>query len=158
MQSPETYLTFALAPHTFAVRALCAREIVRAVAIRPLPGSPDIVEGAINYRGSLVPVFDLRSRFGLEAVPLNADQHLVLIELDAGLLALRVDRALDLVSIPVQPVDEGDLLNAAASGFSWLPDGLIVIHDLERFLSPDERAQMDSSLSRAARPSDGEAA
>jgi hypothetical protein len=81
-----------------------------------------------------------------------------LIELDAGLLALRVDRALDLVSIPVQPVDEGDLLNAAASGFSWLPDGLIVIHDLERFLSPDERAQMDSSLSRAARPSDGEAA
>lgn len=144
-----TLLVFLLHEARFAVRGEAVREVVRSVAVARLPDAPGIVEGVVNCRGRVVPVLDVRGRFGLPARPLDPDQHFVLADAGPRVVALRVDRALDLLE-----VSEDDIESAGSAapgsryteGVARLPDGLLVIHDLERFLSLDEGARLDASL------------
>ena len=142
-------LTFEVGASRFALRAGLVREVVRAVAIAALPKAPPIVEGIINFRGTLVPVLDIRQRFRLPPAPLALEQHLIIAQADGRLVALRVDRALDLVV-----VDEDAIESAArvapgteyVAGIAKLTDGLLVIHDLESFLSFEEAGQVDAAV------------
>ncbi len=147
-------LTFALGGRRFALPASAVREVTRAVAIAPLPKAPPIVEGVINVRGAVVPMLDMRQRFGLSPAPVAPEQHLLIAQAGGRVVALRVDRAGDLVS-----VDEAAIESAVrvvpgveyVAGIAKLPDGLIVIHDLERFLSLEEAGQLDVAGEAAAR-------
>lgn len=145
-------LTFETADRRFALPARLLREVVRAVAISPLPRAPPIVEGIINYRGTLVPVLGIRQRFGLPPLPLAPEQHFLIAQAGSQPVALRVDRALDLVSIEeslIQPVDPVAPGAEYVAGLAKLPDGLLVIHDLERFLSLQETHHLEAALSEA---------
>ncbi len=148
------FLAFEIAGCRFALAAGALREVVRVVAVAALPKAPPIVEGVINIRGTLVPVLDIRQRFGLPPTPVAPEQHLLVAQAGSRVVALRVDRALDLVA-----VDEGAIESAArvapgveyVAGVAKLPDGLLVIHDLERFLSLDESQQLDAVLAQTER-------
>ncbi len=150
-----TLLGFEVDGRRFALPALLLREAVRAVAIAPLPNAPPILEGVINYRGTIVPVLDVRQRFGLPGCPLAPEQHFLIAHAGPGLVALRVDRAVDLVA-----VEESDIQSASqaapgarfVAGLARLPDGLLVIHDLDRFLSLEETQQVGAALDEVAPP------
>lgn len=116
------------------------------MAITPLPEAPAIVEGAINFRGSLIPVFNVRSRFGLPARPLTANEHLVIAEINGRPAGFRVDQALDFLDLPFTPLDPsfGEVKNVA--GLAILPDGLIVIQNLDTFLSQSESTAVEEIL------------
>src|SRR5712691_11661313 len=143
------FLAFEVGGRRLGLSAGVLREVLRAVAIAALPKAPPIVEGVINLRGTLVPVLDIRQRFGLPPTPLAPEQHLLIAQADGRLVALRVDRALALVG-----VDESAIEAAAGvapgvehvAGIAKLADGLLVIHDLERFLSLDEARQVDAAV------------
>jgi len=142
-------VVFALGGERFAVRGWAVREIVRSVAVAALPYAPDVVEGVINYRGRLAPVLDIRGRFGLPSRPLDPTQHFVLAEAGSRLVALRVDRALDLLEVPADAIESAASVAPRSrwtEGVARLPDGLVVIHDLERFLSLDEENVLDAAL------------
>ena len=142
-------LTFALGGQTFAVAAEAVAEVTRLVAAALLPGAPTIVEGVVNLRGTLVPVVDVRHRFGLPAAELDPDQHLIIAHAGPRLVALRVDRALDFLTVPddaVMPVERIAPGTRLVAGLARLPDGVLVIHDLERFLSLGEAQQLDAAL------------
>ena len=142
-------LIFDVADRRLGLPAATLLEVVRAVAIAPLPKAPPIVEGVINYRGTVVPVLNLRQRFGLPAAPLLPEQHFLIARTGGRLVALRVDRALDLV-----PVAEADVASPAdvapgadyVSGIARRADGLLVIHDLDAVLSLDEIHGIDAAL------------
>lgn len=154
----QTFLVVSLTPERFAIQAGTVEEIVRAVAIAALPGAPSVVEGVINYRGRIVPVVDPRRRFGMPAVQLHPSQHYVVAVAGSRSVALRVDRATDLVTIPGEVIARAaDVAPAAphVAGVARLPDGLLVIHDLERFLSLEEAARLDLALHRAASAAPG---
>ncbi|MGH7465356.1 MAG: chemotaxis protein CheW [Longimicrobiales bacterium] len=128
------------------------REILAATTIAPLPAAPAIVEGVLNVRGLLVPVLDLRTRFGLRAVGVHPDQHFVIANAGARRVALRVDRALNVTSVAPEAFEAADRVVPGVphvSALARLPDGVLVIHDLERFLSLDEGRDMDEALSAA---------
>ncbi|HWO89332.1 MAG TPA: chemotaxis protein CheW [Gemmatimonadales bacterium] len=149
----QALLVFALGPHRFALPAASVREIVRAVAISALPGAPEVVEGVVNYRGRIVPVADPRCRFGLDRVPLQPDQHFVVAVAGSRWVALRVDRALELRQVLMDTVEwnPGSIAPSRyVAGVARLPDGLLVIHDLEQFLSLDEAARVDRAISALA--------
>lgn len=132
------------------------REVTRAVAIAPLPKAPPIVEGVINFRGTIVPVLDIRQRFNVPAVSLMPDQHFVVAQANGRTVALRVDRVSDLITIDDQAVESADRVAPGVehvAGIVKLPDGLLVIHDLARFLSLEEAAQLDAGLA-PAQPAD----
>jgi purine-binding chemotaxis protein CheW len=133
----------------FALPAPVVQRVVRAVTIHALPKAPPIVEGAINVHGAIVPVLDVRQRFRLPAVPLHPDQHFVIATAGSRLVALRVDRATDLLAVDRAAIDAAEATIPGVeyvAGIATLDDGLLVIHDLERFLALDEARTLDAAL------------
>jgi purine-binding chemotaxis protein CheW len=133
----------------YALPAADVGEIVRAVRIVPLPGAPAIVEGVIDVRGRVVPVLDIRQRFERPAKALAHTDHLVLASVGSRLVAIRVDRALDVVRVEGDTVEDTAALPPCAahlSGVARLPDGLVLIHDLRTFLQDAETASLDDAV------------
>lgn len=132
------------------------REVLRAVRVMPLPSAPEVIEGVIDLRGEIVPVLDVRARFGLPRRPLEPSDHLVVTRVRQRVVVLRVDRALDLKRVRDEDVAAvADITPAAprVAGVARLPDGLIVIHDLPAFLSEAESATLDVAM--ASRSEEG---
>jgi purine-binding chemotaxis protein CheW len=141
-------LSFSLGELRLALPAAVVREVTRAVAITPLPRAPAIVEGVINVRGQLVPALDLRQRFELPPNPINLQQHVIIANADSRLVALRVDRVLDFATVHDEDIEAATRVVPGAEyaeGIAKLSDGLLVIHDLARFLSLEEGGQLDAA-------------
>lgn len=145
-------LTFEVAERRYALPAQLLLEVVRAVTIAPLPKAPSIIEGVINYRGTLIPVVGVRQRLGIDPVALSPEQHLLIVVAGSRTVALRVDQALDLVEVPEDVVERADKIAPGAeyvAGLARLPDGLLIIQDLKRFLSLDEVKQLAAAMAKA---------
>jgi purine-binding chemotaxis protein CheW len=142
-------LVFEVGGRRFGLPAAAVREIVRAVALAPLPKAPAVVEGVINVRGTLVPVLDIRGRFGLPAKPLEPTDHLILARAGARLVALRVDRARDLLPLTRADLEPARDVVPGAEYVAWVakaPAEVILIHDLETFLSHAEATALAAAL------------
>jgi purine-binding chemotaxis protein CheW len=145
-------LVFELGAQRYALRAPDVREITRAVTVAPLPRAPAVVEGVINVRGTVVPVLDIRARFGLPARLAEHTDHLLLAWANERLVALRVDRAASLVKLAPSDVESPTHLAAGLgllAGVAKLPDGLVLIHDLSAFLTQAEAIALDDALAPA---------
>jgi purine-binding chemotaxis protein CheW len=148
-----SFLRVRLGGATIGLPASAIREIVRAVAITPLPGAPDVVEGAVNLRGRLVPVIDVRRRFGLPVRSLHDDEFLVFLEAGDQLRAMRVDDVDDLVDADADDVAPSGTLSPALQGLAGVAaraDGVLVIYDPSAFLTQAESAALDRSLAASA--------
>lgn len=148
-------LTFNIDEHLFGIPASQGREVLRAVAITVLPGAPPIVEGVIDMRGAIVPVLDVRSRFGLPASELQPSEHFIVAWTGKRVIALRVSQVAGL-----QAVDQNSVVKASAittakyrlNGVVRTSEGLILFHDLGGFLDQAEAEQLEQALERAAAP------
>jgi purine-binding chemotaxis protein CheW len=145
-------LVFETAGRRYALPLAEVREVVRAVAITPLPGAPAAVEGVVNLRGELVPVMDVRLRERLPRKELDPREYLLLARVAARTVAVRVDRVGEPVTVADEQVRSAAEVASVAdhvAGIATLEDGLAVICDLERFLSPDETTALDEALATA---------
>ncbi len=157
-------LTFDLAGQQYGLLASEVVEVQRVVRMARLPRCPVVVEGVIDLRGKLAPVLDVRSRFGLPPRPLELSDHLVIARVprtaggtgpppDARVVAIRVDRALDLLRVAPERIEDARRAVPGAAyvaGVAKLPDGLVLIHDLRTFLSLDEERELDQALDHAS--------
>jgi purine-binding chemotaxis protein CheW len=142
-------VTFELNGTRFALLARAVREVYQSVTITPLPHAPASIEGFVDVRGTIAPVYDLRSRLGLPGRPQGPDDHLLIAQADERLVVIRVDRAIDLAHVPADQLDAAatpDSRVANVAGIARLPDGLVVICDLTAFLSPAESNQLAAAL------------
>jgi purine-binding chemotaxis protein CheW len=142
-------LVFEVGGQRYGLPVVAVREIVRAVALVPLPRAPAIVEGVINLRGNIVPVFNIRSRFRLPAKPIEPTDHLIAAWAGERLVALRVDHAVGLVQVDGHEVEDARSVVPGADYVAWiakLPHDLVLIHDLATFLSRAESAQLQDAL------------
>lgn len=147
-------LLFEIGGERYGLLSADVRELTRAVTIASLPKAPTIVEGLINLRGKIVPVLDIRTRFRIPAKPLEPSDHFVVATTGTSLVAIRVDRAMDLVRVDGRQIEEAKGLVPEAehvAGVAKLPDGLVLIHDLRAFLSQSEGLVLDEALRLAAR-------
>lgn len=136
-------------PHRCGLPAGDVVEVLHAVRITAIPGAPAAVEGAINVRGTVVPVFDLRQRFGLERRPVRPQDRLVIMKSGGRRIALRADHALDLVIVSSEDLQQAPTVGSGrgdATGVVRLPDGLIVICDPDTFISGEEAIVLDELL------------
>ncbi len=146
-------LRFDVAGRRLALPGHLVREVTLAVAISALPSAPPIIEGVINVRGLLVPVLDIRRRFRVPARALTPDQHFLIADAGARVVALRVDRVVDVLEIPRDAIEPVAPIAPGAehvAGLVRLTDGLLVIHDLEAFLSLEEAGRVDAALRHPA--------
>jgi purine-binding chemotaxis protein CheW len=146
-------LCFAIDDQRFGISTDSVSEIVRAVAVTPLPGAPAVVQGVIDVRGAILPVFDLRQRFMLQSRPVKPEDQFILATTSTRRAALHVDHVIELVDIAdesVSSLERQVQSNAPIAGVATLPDGLILIHDVETFLSRAESDSLDGALTAHA--------
>jgi purine-binding chemotaxis protein CheW len=144
-----SFLRVRLGGGIVGIPATAVQEIVRAVAISVLPGAPPIIEGAINVRGHLVPVVDVRRRLGLPARVLDPEEFLVVLRVGERVVALRVDDVDDVVEAPADSLASSESLSPAfrgLAGVSAREDGVLVIHDPATFIHQAEVDQLDTAL------------
>ncbi len=119
------------------------------VAASLLPKAPAIALGVINLRGQVVPVVDIRRRFGLPPRDWSLSAHLLVARTIRRTLALPVDEVLGVREIAREAVTSPDVILPGighVSGIAALLDGLLFIHDLDAFLSLDEQQRLTEAL------------
>jgi len=126
---------------------------VRAVAATPLPRAPAIVCGVVNVQGLVIPMVNLRRRLGLVEREMALDDQLLIARSATRVLAMIVDAVAGVVEydekdfVAVETVVGGTRL---VKGIVKAPDGLLLIHDLDSFLSLDEERELDAALAPVA--------
>jgi len=145
-------VVFTLNDRRLALPLTSVLRIVRIAAIDPLPGAPSVVAGVVNVRGEVLPVLSLRERFGMATREVELSDHLVLVRRQNSHIALWVDS--------VSGVSElGEQSRVAAEtifpGLRYLrsvakdQDGLVLIQDLDAFLSAEEVVELEAALEQS---------
>lgn len=147
----EPLLVFQVGSGRYGVRLSALREVLRAVAITLLPGAPRVVEGVIDVRGEVVPVLNMRRRFGAPERPLDPAERFVLVRAGERSVALRVDSVAALADADPAAEESAETLVPGAphvAGVARLADGLVLIHDPDAFLTQAESAELEAALAR----------
>ena len=140
---------FELDDARYGIRLADTREVFRLPAITALPKAPAVIEGIVNIRGQIVPVFNLRRRFGLPEKPPTPAEHLLYASSGARMVAMRVDRVTGAARIAATDIASTQALQGAAgifTGVAKLDGGLVLIHDLGAFLEESEAVDLDTAL------------
>jgi purine-binding chemotaxis protein CheW len=147
-ESSRNVLVFVLGTDRYALPCERVVEIIAAVAIQRLPKAPPIVEGAINVRGTIVPVLAIATRFGATQKPVHPDQHFILARTGNLIVALRVDRAEEVLSVGADTIRKASSIPGTEymEGIAPVDRGVIVIHDLDALLARDESALLTAAL------------
>lgn len=140
-------VVFAVEGWRLALPQAGVRELVRAVAVSPLPGAPDGVDGVIDVRGEVLPVYDLAGRLGVPARPVTASDHMLICDTGArGVVVVRADRVLEIRSTEAQL--QGTSAAPMVAGVMALPDGVVVLCDLGAFLSEPDAARLAEAMAQ----------
>jgi purine-binding chemotaxis protein CheW len=142
-------VAFLIDGNRYALRLAQVERVLPLVAVSPLPKAPDIALGVINLGGEVVPVLDLRRRLGFPARGYGVRAHLIAARTARRRVALPVDEALGVMEVAAGAVTPPDAVlpgTAHVAGIAALPDGLLLIHDLDAFLSLEEEAQLGAVL------------
>ncbi len=141
------YLTFKLDEETFALDVAKVREILDFTDITKVPRTPDFMRGVINLRGSVVPVIDMRLKFGMSRTEKTVNTCIVVTEVTTegettvlGALADSVQEVIDLEPEQIEPAPKiGTKLNTDfIRGMGKHNEGFIMILDIDKVFSSDE--------------------
>jgi purine-binding chemotaxis protein CheW len=140
---------FTLDAQSYALPLESVSRIVRAAEVTPLPLAPDLVAGALDVGGRILPVFNLRRRLRLPERPIGLDDQFVIARSARRLVALVVDHAVGVID--AWPADDAALAprQQHLRGVLSTADGLVLITDLESFLSAEEDQALESALHAA---------
>jgi purine-binding chemotaxis protein CheW len=149
--SPETtqYLTFKLGDEVFALDITKVREVLDFTTVTKVPRTPEFMRGVINLRGSVVPVVDLRLKFGMTKTESSVNTCIIITEVTVdsdttvlGALADSVQEVLDLEpgSIAAAPKIGTRLKTEFIKGMGRRDDRFIIILDIDKVFSSDELA------------------
>ena len=143
------WVRFTLDAQSYALPLESVSRIVRAAEVTPLPLAPDLVAGALDVGGRILPVFNLRRRLRLPERPIGLDDQFVIARSARRLVALVVDQAVGVID--AWPADDAALAprQRHLRGVLSSSDGLVLITDLESFLSAEEDQALESALHAA---------
>lgn len=145
----QMLVLFRLDEQHYALHLPVVERVVRAVEVTPLPKAPEIVLGVINAHGQVIPVVDVRKRFRLPEREVDLEDHIMIARTPKRLLALPVDLVEGVVAYSEEQVVVSEKIVPGmeyVEGVLKLPNGLILIHDLEKFLSLKEEKALDSAM------------
>lgn len=145
-------LVFSLEGQNYALHLGVVEHAERSVEITPLPKAPDIVMGVVNVHGEMIPVMNIRKRFRLPERDLRLRDHLILARTRARTVGLVVDTVEEVEEQPQASVTAAQRIAPGleyVEGVLRLDDGIVLIHDLEKFLSLEEERHLQMALKSA---------
>ena len=141
---------FRIGRETFGLPIGAVREIVRVPEITSVPNAPDFIEGVINLRGRIIPVVDLRKRFGEPVGTPSKKNRIVVVEVENRSLGLMVNSASEVLKIPPSEIEaphsvfqEGDL--NYITGVGKLHGRLVILLDLSKVLQRGELKRLEEA-------------
>jgi len=159
-QYVQKYLTFLLNNKTFAVSILKVKEILEYGLVTPIPKMPDFVSGAINLRGKVVPVVDLRQCLEQQGSDINKRSCIVIIEIAHQGLSANIGIIVDAVSkvMDFQPADiecapslGGSVNTDFIEGMGKLDDQFVIMLNMDKIMSMEEIGKL-TDMTDALRP------
>jgi len=139
---------FRIGRETFGLPISIVREIVRVPEITSVPNAPDYIEGVINLRGRIIPIVDLRKRFGEKSFEPNKKNRIVVVELESRAIGLIVNSASEVLRIPPSEIEEphnvfkeGEL--NYITGVGKLNGRLVILLDLNKILQRGELTRIE---------------
>ncbi len=148
------YLTFALSNETYGIPLQKAKEIIGMLDITHIPKTQGYIKGVVNLRGKIIPIMDLRLKFGMDGKPYTDRTCVIVIEVNVTnnrrLIGLVVDTVAEVVNIQKSEIEtpgydaqiEGDFL----MGLGKLRDKVILIIDIEKILNREEITLIKKAL------------
>ncbi len=143
-------VTFSIDDEEFGVDILKVQEIIRTMEITKVPRAPEFVEGVINLRGKVIPIIDLRRRFGLVTRDHDKDTRIIVIDISDMIVGFVVDSVSEVLRIPSSTVEPpppvvAGLESEYISGVGKLADRLLILLDLDRLLSGEEQNMLNAA-------------
>ncbi|MGD0341466.1 MAG: chemotaxis protein CheW [Bacteroidales bacterium] len=145
----DQIVVFTLDELLYALPLLSVVRVIHAVEVRHLPKAPEIISGIINVQGRIIPVADIRKRFGLATREIDPDDRMIIADTGKRHVAILVDTVTGIRDLaPRQMAVAKEMLPFAEHlrGVAKIDDELILIYDLEQFLSLDEEKELEHAL------------
>ncbi|MBI5238330.1 MAG: purine-binding chemotaxis protein CheW [Deltaproteobacteria bacterium] len=147
-------VVFTLEGHRFALPLGNVQRVFRLVEVTPLPKAPEVVLGVVNIRGRIIPVVDIRKRFRLPERRSELSDHLIISDTSRRPVGIIAESVEGISECPEKEVvSPGEIIPGIeyVEGVARLKDGIVLIHDIEKFLSLEEEEILDQALARKTR-------
>ena len=143
-ENPRQFITFTLAAQEYGVDIMRVREIKGWTETTALPQAPSYVRGVINLRGIIVPILDLRARFGMGATVPTSTHVVIIVITDTRTTGLLVDAVSDIITVepstirPVPRMDDTPPEDSFLDGLVALEDRMVTLVSLDGLIGPGE--------------------
>jgi purine-binding chemotaxis protein CheW len=132
-------VSFEIGSEEFGVDILKVQEIIRTLEVTRVPNAPEYVDGVINLRGKVIPIIDIRRRFGMERKPQDKNTRIIVVELTGRTIGFIVDAVSEVLRIPKSVTEPPPSIVAGINAeyitaVGKLEDRLLILLDLERIL------------------------
>lgn len=137
------YLTFMLGREEYGIEILKVREIIGYMDITAVPRAPEYIKGVINLRGQVIPVLDLRSRFGMETAEVTEQTCIIVVEINqqgrrfnTGLVVDQVQEVLDIAGENIEDAPQfgGDVQTDFILGIGKVQNAIKILLDIDKVL------------------------
>jgi purine-binding chemotaxis protein CheW len=147
-------ISFTVGEEEYGLELLRVREVIRMRQVTWLPKAPTSVKGIINLRGEIIPIIDLRERFGLKKGDSTAMTRVIVVDVQGRPVGMVVDSASQVVRVPVDQFDEpppvmGEAESHFITSVGKLNDRVVILLDVEKMLSLDELRELEASIKEA---------
>jgi len=149
------YLTFTLADEEYGIGILKIKEIIGMMPITSVPQTPDFVKGVINLRGKVIPVVDLRRRFGMDAIDYTERTCIIVVEMQGQtgtvMIGIVVDSVSEVLNIKKEDVEETPAFGTRVNtdyifGMAKIEGGVKILLDIDKVLSAEEAAMLGQGV------------
>lgn len=144
-------VTFKVGEEEFGIEIFSVKEIIRMLDITKVPKAPDFVEGVVNLRGKVIPIIDMRKRFGLDSLDHDKHTRIVVVEMEEVMVGFVVDAVSEVLRIPADTVEPPPSVVAGIdaeyiNGVGKLESRLLIMLDLKKLLGNDEKSVLKAGL------------
>jgi purine-binding chemotaxis protein CheW len=143
------YLTFYIADEQYGLDIFHVKEIIASMNITGVPKTPDYIKGVINLRGAVIPIVDVRQKFGMEEKPHDVNTAIIINEIDAVSIGFIVDKVEDVLSIPEAQLSDSPRFGASVDtsfieSVAEIENSVIMILNLKKIFESDELVDLTS--------------
>ncbi len=144
------FLTFFLGEEEYAIEILKVQEIIGLMTITPVPKMPDYIRGVLNLRGKIVPVMNLRTRFGLEEIEDTDETCIIVIQNKEYLMGVLVDKVSEVVDIATSEIEDVPSVGTGEqseylAGIGKAEDSVKMLLEVDKVLFDVPQKVLDSS-------------
>lgn len=147
LEKEGKYLTFALGPEEYGLEILKVREIIGYMEITAVPRMPHHVKGVINLRGSVIPVIDLRAKFGMDTTDVTEQTCIIVVEIEQGSrkfnTGIVVDQVQEVLDVAGEQIEEAPQFSSSVNtdfilGMGKIGESVKILLDIDKVLASED--------------------